>query len=612
MEIDRAIDITAEQRKTVLALLEKHLPNTAAWVYGSRAQWTARPQSDLDMVVFATPEQNSRVSDLREAFEESNLPFRVDLFIWDEVPEQFREQIEAEHVVLVEKEERVVGGGWRETIYGLLSADFFENSLANLCHHDNGVQTGPFGSQLHQKDYVPVGTPILTVEHLGENRIIHQDLPHVSDYDRERLSKYTLRKGDIVFSRVGSVDRRALVHEAEDGWLFSGRCLRVRPDPNKIDPGYLSYFFGWASFQEHIRSIAVGATMPSLNTQILSDVVVPYPPLPEQRAIAHILGTLDDKIELNRRMNETLEEMARALFKSWFVDFLPVRAKQRARTPACVRRTGRQTGDPVRAKAALITPPPGGSDWTVERARAYLPAARGLAQAGLDGMDASIADLFPDRLVDSELGPIPEGWEVVPLPEMIEINPPRSLRKGKIAPYLDMANMPTIGHVPNTVIDRPFGSGMRFTNGDTLIARITPCLENGKTAYVDFLQPGKIGWGSTEYIVMRPKPPLPNEFAYCLARSAGFREFAIQNMTGTSGRQRVPAKALSQFLFPSPPEQIAASFGKVAQPLFARASEAVRESRTLAALRDTLLPKLVSGALRVTDDRLKEYERQIP
>ena len=77
----------------------------------------------------------------------------------------------------------------------------------------------------------------------------------------------------------------------------------------------------------------------------------------EQRAIAHILGTLDDKIELNRRMNETLEEMARALFKSWFVDFLPVRAKQRARTPACVRRTGRQTGDPVRAKAALITPP---------------------------------------------------------------------------------------------------------------------------------------------------------------------------------------------------------------------------------------------------------------
>ena len=152
---------------------------------------------------------------------------------------------------------------------------------------------------------------------------------------------------------------------------------------------------------------------------------------------------------------------------------------------------------------------------------------------------------------------------------------------------------------PDTVIDRPFGSGMRFTNGDTLVARITPCLENGKTAYVDFLGHDRIGWGSTEYIVMRPKPPLPNEFAYCLARSTDFREFAIQNMTGTSGRQRVPANALSQFLLPSPPEPIAARFGKVVQPLFARASEAIRESRTLAALRDTLLPELVSGELQI-------------
>ena len=248
-------------------------------------------------------------------------------------------------------------------------------------------------------------------------------------------------------------------------------------------------------------------------------------------------------------MNETLEEMARALFKSWFVDFDPVRAKME----------GRDTGLPP-----------------------------------------DVAALFPDRLVDSELGEIPEGWEVVPLPEMIEVNPSRSLRKGEVAPYLDMANMPTRGHVPDTVIDRPFGSGMRFTNGDTLVARITPCLENGKTAYVDFLPHDRIGWGSTEYIVMRPMPPLPNEFAYCLARSPGFREFAIQNMTGTSGRQRVPAQVLSQFLLPSPPEPIAARFGKVVQPLFARASEAVRESRTLAALRDALLPKLVSGELRVT------------
>ena len=110
MGLDRAIDITAEQRKTVLALLERHLPNTTAWVYGSRAQWAARPQSDLNMVVFATPEHNSRVSDLREAFEESNLPFRVDLFVWDAVPEQFRKQIKRDHVVLAAGDSRKLEG----------------------------------------------------------------------------------------------------------------------------------------------------------------------------------------------------------------------------------------------------------------------------------------------------------------------------------------------------------------------------------------------------------------------------------------------------------------------------------------------------------------------
>ena len=102
MGLDRAIDITAEQRKTVVALLASHLPNTRAWVYGSRVKWTSSPKSDLDLVVFATPEQTGPVSNLREAFEETNLPFRVDLFVWDEVPEQFRKTIEAEHVVLVE------------------------------------------------------------------------------------------------------------------------------------------------------------------------------------------------------------------------------------------------------------------------------------------------------------------------------------------------------------------------------------------------------------------------------------------------------------------------------------------------------------------------------
>ena len=106
MGVDAAIDITTEERQTVLGLLQRHLPGTAAWVYGSRVKWTSTPKSDLDIVVFATPEQRPQVGDLREAFEESNLPFRVDLFVWDGVPESFRGQIEAEHVALAPKGER--------------------------------------------------------------------------------------------------------------------------------------------------------------------------------------------------------------------------------------------------------------------------------------------------------------------------------------------------------------------------------------------------------------------------------------------------------------------------------------------------------------------------
>ena len=187
-----------------------------------------------------------------------------------------------------------------------------------------------------------------------------------------------------------------------------------------------------------------------------------------------------------------------------------------------------------------------------------------------------------------------------PLGDVIDVNPKRLLRRGEVAPYLDMANMPTTGHIPDTIVDREFGSGMRFVNGDTLLARITPCLENGKTAYVDFLHNGQVGWGSTEYIVLSPRHPLPDEFAYLLARSADFRDFAIQSMTGTSGRQRVPAAAKSDYRLPIPHiSAVQVMFGSLVKPLLALSSRLAGESRTLAALRDALLPKLVPGELTV-------------
>ena len=176
------------------------------------------------------------------------------------------------------------------------------------------IQTGPFGSQLHKEDYVESGTPIVTVEHLGSRTFTEQNLPKVSDKDRERLKKYILLTGDIVFSRVGSVDRCSYVDEQHKGWMFSGRCLRVRPIRD-IDSLYLYYFFCLESTQQFVRNIAVGATMPSINTKLLGEVPIRIPNVNKQKIIASILGGLDDKIELNNKINENLEQQAQAFYQ---------------------------------------------------------------------------------------------------------------------------------------------------------------------------------------------------------------------------------------------------------------------------------------------------------
>ena len=181
------------------------------------------------------------------------------------------------------------------------------------------IQTGPFGSQLHKEDYVQDGTPIVTVEHLGNRVFTEQNLPMVSDADKERLNKYVLSEGDIVFSRVGSVDRCSYVDSNHSGWMFSGRCLRVRPY-NAIYPLYLYYFFCMESTKRFVRNIAVGATMPSINTKLMGEIEVSVPSIDTQKRIAAILSAIDDKIELNTAINENLEQQAQAIYAQMFIE----------------------------------------------------------------------------------------------------------------------------------------------------------------------------------------------------------------------------------------------------------------------------------------------------
>ena len=375
------------------------------------------------------------------------------------------------------------------------------------------IQTGPFGSQLHKEDYVDIGTPIVTVEHLGNRVFTEQNLPHVSDNDKARLGKYVLKQGDIVFSRVGSVDRCSYVDAVHDGWIFSGRCLRVRPN-EQLDPMYLYYYFCMEETKQFVRNIAVGATMPSINTKLLGEVPITYPNISEQKCIAQILSALDDKIENNKKINDNLQQQAFALF---------------------------------------------------------------------------------EKLLSGE------HLEVCSLSEIAELNPKRSLTKNEMARCIDMAQLSTSGSFPNGWELKPYNGGMRFANGDTLLARITPCLENGKTAYIDFLDADEVAFGSTEYIVMCSQGQYPSEFFYCLARYPSFVDYAAKNMNGSSGRQRVSAETIGKYLLPRLTDDELVEFRDVVPALFSAMRLNSLENISLAELRDALLPKLMSGEIDVSD-----------
>lgn len=203
-------------------------------------------------------------------------------------------------------------------------------------------------------------------------------------------------------------------------------------------------------------------------------------------------------------------------------------------------------------------------------------------------------------MVEIEWGEIPLGWRVGELSDIIDFNPKERLPKGEDASYLDMSSIPTQGSWPEDPIQRPMGLAMKFRNGDTLFARITPCLQNGKTAFIQCLAENEVAWGSTEFIVLRPKSPWPKEIEYLIARNSDFRTFAEQHMTGTSGRQRVQSSDLEKYALTYPIDsKLIEIIGNILKVFFDQIKSNSEESQYLSNLRNTLLPKLISGELEV-------------
>lgn len=299
------LDVAPQELKTIQALLKQYVPHTRVWAFGSRVKFTAHPASDLDLVAFISKEQELQFSLLKEALEESDLPFRVDLHDWNELPETFHKNIRSNYVEIQSDKKLELLGDWKTYRLGEIAL----------------VQTGPFGSQLHSYDYQEIGIPVIMPTNIGDNKVIENGIARISKEKADSVSRHFTKEGDIVYSRRGDIERKAYITSHEDSWICGTGCLKIRPKRQIVNPKYLSYFLGTSQTKDYLRANAIGTTMPNLNTSILASIEILVPDLPAQIQIAQILSSLDDKIELNLQMNQTLENMAQAIFKEWFVDF---------------------------------------------------------------------------------------------------------------------------------------------------------------------------------------------------------------------------------------------------------------------------------------------------
>ena len=357
-----------------------------------------------------------------------------------------------------------------------------------------------------------------------------------------------------------------------DAFLFDGEYLLVAEDGENLRTrttpvAFLARGKFWVNNHAHIvrgnkeadtrflmYSLAVadisgyltGSAMPKLTQGNLNRIPVLTPPLPEQCAIAHILGTLDDKIELNRKMSETLEAMARALFKSWFVDFDPVRAKMEGRDP---------------------------------------------------GLPRQIADLFPSRMVESELGEIPEGWEAGILGDAAE-HPRRGIQPDEVAPdtpYIALEHMPKqcIALSEWGTADGLESNKLQFKKGEILFGKLRPYFHKVGVAPTD-------GVCSTDIVVLAPRSKEWLGVVLGHVSSGAFVEYTNAGSTGTK-MPRTSWHDMARYPIALPPEPLAVTFTRLVQPSVERTVAGIHESHALAALRDTLLPKLISGELCVED-----------
>ena len=357
------------------------------------------------------------------------------------------------------------------------------------------------------------GIPLITAKIVKNGRIETPTEFLPAEEYRDWMGRGYPQVGDVVLTTEAPLGEVAQLKDDKIALAQRIVCLRGKEDA--LDNTYLKYFLMSNIGQYRLKARETGTTVTGIKQSELKEVLIDYPNYELQQKIASILSSLDSKIELNRRINDNLEQQAQA----WLNELL-------------------------------------------------------------------------DRYANST---------TVLIHEIAEINPKRNLSKGTSAKCIEMANLPTTGSFPNGWIEKEYNGGMKFCNGDTLIARITPCLENGKTAFINFLDKNEIAYGSTEYIVISAKSNYSSSFFYFLARNHDFVDYAVKNMNGSSGRQRVSGDTISKYRIPVIPREKLESFTNHAEIALKTIKNNSLQNMRLSMTRDALLPKLMSGELKVND-----------
>ena len=539
------VDIRSDHLEIMQGILREHLPmGVKVWVFGSRANWTTKDSSDLDIALEGENKLSHKLlGALKDTFEDSTLPYTVDVVDLHAVSHDFKKIVEEQRVALpsVRASERV-GGAWREVALGDLIDIKHGYAFKGAFIHDESV-----GDVLLTPGNFAIGGGFQA----GKTKHYNGTVP----------SEFVLSENDLLLTmtdlskKADTLGYPALIPASPNRlrFLHNQRLGKVvLRDPESTHKRYIYYVLCSKEYRDEVLASATGTTVKHTSPERIKRYRFPLPPLPEQRAIAHILGTLDDKIELNWRINETLEAMARALFKSWFVDFEPVRAKMEGR-------------------------------WRLGES--------------LPGLPAEHYDLFPDRLVDSELGEIPEGWEVKGLGE-VALQRRSGVKPEEIdeaSPYIALEHMPKrcIALRQWSNADGLASGKFKFEQGDILFGKLRPYFHKVGVAPLD-------GVCSTDIVVVQPKSNLWFGFVLGHTSSAEFVDYTDATSTGTR-MPRTNWADMARYKVALPSIAVSKAFTRLVEPYVNRIVSAIHESHSLAAQRDALLPRLVSGKVEVED-----------